>query len=125
MIIMKDENLKDRGTIKWTAMMLPEHVGLLRELESSQDKVKRPVLDMSQIEDMQMVISEAMELNNPVQFSVFKPLPMLNGPETGEIVQIEGHIHYINQLRELFHVVDSKGDTSLIKFEDVVGVEMK
>ncbi|GIN75043.1 MULTISPECIES: YolD-like family protein [Bacillus] len=122
---MKDENLKDRGTIKWTAMMLPEHVGLLRELESSQDKVKRPVLDMSQIEDMQMVISEAMELNNPVQFSVFKPLPMLNGPETGEIVQIEGHIHYINQLRELFHVVDSKGDTSLIKFEDVVGVEMK
>ena len=69
---------------------------------------KRPVLDMSQIEDMQMVISEAMELNNPVQFSVFKPLPMLNGPETGEIVQIEGHIHYINQLRELFHVVDSK-----------------
>ncbi|TWL05199.1 hypothetical protein CHCC20323_3103 [Bacillus licheniformis] len=125
MIIMKDENLKDRGTIKWTAMMLPEHVGLLRELESSQDKVKRPVLDMSQIEDMQMVISEAMELNNPVQFSVFKPLPMLNGPETGEIVQIEGHIHYINQLRELFHVVDSKGDTSLIKFGDVVGVEMK
>ncbi|MDE1449944.1 YolD-like family protein [Bacillus licheniformis] len=122
---MKDENLKDRGTIKWTAMMLPEHVGLLRELESSQDKVKRPVLDMSQIEDMQMVISEAMELNNPVQFSVFKPLPMLNGPETGEIVQIEGHIHYINQLRELFHVVDSKGDTSLIKFGDVVGVEMK
>lgn len=23
---MRDENLKDRGSIKWTAMMLPEHV---------------------------------------------------------------------------------------------------
>ncbi|BCE05703.1 hypothetical protein RSC2_03716 [Bacillus paralicheniformis] len=37
---MKDDNLKDRGSIKWTAMMLPEHVGLLHELESNQDKVK-------------------------------------------------------------------------------------
>jgi hypothetical protein len=124
-IIMKDENLKDRGTIKWTAMMLPEHVSLIRELERSQNKVKRPVLDLAQIEDMEMIISEAMEFNNPVQFSVFKPLPMLNGPETGEIVQIEGHIHYINQLRRLFHVVDSKGDTNLIKFEDIVEVELK
>ncbi|MCY8025645.1 YolD-like family protein [Bacillus sonorensis] len=122
---MKDDNLKDRGSIKWTAMMLPEHVSLIRELESSQNKVKRPVLDMSQIEDMEMIISEAMEFNNPVQFSVFKPLPMLNGPETGEIVQIEGHIHYINQIRKIFHIVDSKGDTNLIKFEDVVGVEIK
>ncbi|MDE1442222.1 YolD-like family protein, partial [Bacillus licheniformis] len=42
---MKDDNLKDRGSIKWTAMMLPEHVVLLRELESIQNKVKRPVLD--------------------------------------------------------------------------------
>ncbi|TWJ97647.1 hypothetical protein CHCC20327_4297 [Bacillus licheniformis] len=125
MIIMKDENLKDRGTIKWTAMMLPEHVSLIRELERSHNKVKRPVLDLAQIDDMEMIISEAMEFNNPVQFSVFKPLPMLNGPETGEIVQIEGHIHYINQLRKLFHVVDSKGDTNLIKFEDIVGLELK
>ncbi|MBK4208469.1 hypothetical protein CHH90_18065 [Bacillus licheniformis] len=106
-------------------MMLPEHVSLLRELESNQNKVKKPVLNMSQIEDMEMIISEAMEFNNPVQFSVFKPLTMLNGPETWEIVQIEGHIHYINQLRKLFHVVDSKGDTNLIKIEDIVDVEMK
>ncbi|CAI8850228.1 hypothetical protein EMIT074MI3_20210 [Bacillus licheniformis] len=42
-----------------------------------------------------------------------------------ETVQIEGHIHYINQLHNTFHVVDSKGDTNLIKFEDIVGVEMK
>ncbi len=122
---MKDDNLKDRGSIKWTAMMLPEHVVLLRELESIQNKVKRPVLDMSQIEDMEMIISEAMEFNNPVQFSVFKPLPLLNGPEAGEIVQIVGCIHYINQFKKTFHVVDSKGDTNLIKFENVVDIEIR
>ncbi|MCY7793482.1 YolD-like family protein, partial [Bacillus haynesii] len=77
------------------------------------------------IEDMEMIISEAMEFNNPVRFSVFKPLPLLNGPETGEIIQIEGHIHYINQLQKTLHVVDSKGDSNFIKFKDIVGVEMK
>ncbi|MED2945543.1 YolD-like family protein [Bacillus swezeyi] len=122
---MKDDNLKDRGTIKWTAMMLPEHVSMLRELESNHNRVKRPALDVAQIEDMEMIISEAMEFNNTVQFSVFKPVSFLNGAETGEIVQIEGHIHYINQQRKVFHVVDSKGDTNFIKFEDVVGVELK
>ncbi|WP_229105454.1 YolD-like family protein [Bacillus paralicheniformis] len=120
---MKDDNLKDRGAIKWTAMMLPEHVGLLRELESNQNKVKRPVLDMSQIEDMEMIISEAMELNTQVQFTIFKPLPFLNGADTGELINIEGKIHYINHIRKVFHVVDSKGVTNLIKFEDVVGIE--
>ncbi|OJT67030.1 YolD-like family protein [Bacillus licheniformis] len=85
--------------------------------------MKRPVLDMAQIEDMEMAISEAMEFNNPVLFSVFKQLPMLNGPENGEIVQIEGHIHYINQLKKTFHVVDSKRDTNLIKFEEVVEIQ--
>lgn len=37
---------------------------------------KRPVLDMSQIEDMEMIISEATEFNHPVQSSfafVFAP----------------------------------------------------
>ncbi|WP_412095283.1 YolD-like family protein [Bacillus haynesii] len=75
---------------------------------------------MAQIEDMEKVICEAMEFNNPVQFSVFMRLPLLNGSETGEIVQIVGHIHYINQQQKISHVMDSKGDTNLIKFEDVV-----
>jgi hypothetical protein len=122
---VRDDNLKDRGTIKWTAMMLPEHVSLLRELESTHNRVKRPALDMAQIEDMEQVICEAMEYNTPVQFAVFKPLPFLNGADTGEIIYIEGKIHYINQIRKIFHVVDLKGDTNLIKFEDVVDLEMK
>ncbi|MEC3608749.1 YolD-like family protein [Bacillus glycinifermentans] len=122
---MRDDNLKDRGTIKWTAMMLPEHVSLLRELETNLNRVKRPVLDMAQIEDMERVICEVMEINSTVQFSVFKPLPFLNGAETGETINIEGKIHYIYQIRKVFHVVDSKQDTNLIKFEGVAGVKMK
>lgn len=80
---------------------------------------------MAQIEDMEMIKSEAMEFNNAIQLSVFKPLPLLNGPEAGEIIYIEGKIHYINRIRKVFHVVDSKGDTNIIKFEDVVDIEIR
>ncbi len=45
---MRNDNLKDRGTIKWTAMMLSEHASLLQELETNHNRVKRPVLDMAQ-----------------------------------------------------------------------------
>ncbi|MDI3411120.1 hypothetical protein QKW52_15655 [Bacillus sonorensis] len=48
---------------------------------------------MAQIEDMEKVICEAMEFNLTVQFSVFKPLPFLNGAEIGETIDIEGKIH--------------------------------
>ena len=70
------------------------------------------------------IMSEAM-FNNLVQFSVFKPLSLLNGPDTRGDRSNRGHIHYINQQQKTFHVVVSKGGTNLIKFfEDVVGVEM-
>lgn len=120
---MKDDNLKDRGSIKWTAMMLSEHLSLLRELESNRNKVKRPVLDMVQIEDMDKIICEAMEFNLTVLFSVFKPLPFLNRAESGETINIEGKIHYINHIRKVFHIVE--GDTNFIKFEDAVFREIK
>jgi len=34
-------DLKERGKIKWTAMMLPEHVAQLREWQADHDKVKK------------------------------------------------------------------------------------
>lgn len=97
--------------------MLLEHTKPDLRIRKQPEQSERPFIDTAQIKNG-MVISEAM-------FSVFKPLPKLNGPENGEIVQIEGNIHYINQQQKTFHIVDSKGDTNLIKFEDVVGVEIK
>lgn len=35
----------DRGTEKWTAMMLPEHIKMLRDLDLDYYKTNKPVLD--------------------------------------------------------------------------------
>lgn len=43
---------KDRGAIKWNALMLPEHVKLLREWQAEDYKINKPELDSWQIEEM-------------------------------------------------------------------------
>ncbi len=37
--------IRDRGNIKWTAMMLPEHVALLREWNESDQDITEPEYD--------------------------------------------------------------------------------
>jgi len=36
---------KDRGNIKWTSLMLPEHVQMVKEIWKEEEKVQKPVLD--------------------------------------------------------------------------------
>ncbi|WP_268920460.1 hypothetical protein [Siminovitchia acidinfaciens] len=38
-------DIKDRGTKKWIAMMLPEHVKVLKELNVDYERLKNPVVD--------------------------------------------------------------------------------
>lgn len=38
-------DIKDRGKIKWTALMLPEHVEMIREWYEKDEKVPKPDLN--------------------------------------------------------------------------------
>lgn len=44
--------LRDRGTIKWTAMMLPEHVKLLRDWVREDFFQEKPELDEQKLEQL-------------------------------------------------------------------------
>lgn len=52
---------QDRGTIKWTTLMLPEHAALLKELWDEDKKVRKPQLDLQEIERMNQQLLEAYE----------------------------------------------------------------
>lgn len=52
--------LRDRGRIKWTAMMLPEHVRLLREWKEEGGHRKPIEIDEQQHEEWHYVISQSM-----------------------------------------------------------------
>lgn len=54
------ENNRDRGKIKWTAMMLPEHIYLLREWQKEDDYIPKPDLTDFDLQDNQEQLESAM-----------------------------------------------------------------
>ncbi|PRR89513.1 YolD-like family protein [Bacillus atrophaeus] len=64
--------LRDRGTIKWTSMMLPEHLLQLKQDLLDVSKIKKPSLDYQQIEEMGIFVSEAMSLNKELKFKLYE-----------------------------------------------------
>ncbi|ASS91820.1 MAG: YolD-like family protein [Bacillaceae bacterium] len=106
--------IQDRGSIKWTAMMLPEHVKLLRKYNESLDKVEKPVLDEQKYEEFNEVICEAMEENITLQFTYY---------QKGEIKKLVGNIHYIDQLKRELRIVDYLTKKHVLKLGDIIEIE--
>lgn len=73
-----DGDIRDRGKIKWTAMMLPEHVKELRKWQEDADKVKRPELDEFDLQTMQEEVTRALS----------------SGLETRITTWLDGQLHY-------------------------------
>ncbi|MEC0544166.1 YolD-like family protein [Bacillus inaquosorum] len=61
--------LRDQGTIKWTLMMLPEHLTQLKQDLLDVSKIEKLSLDAQQIEEMDILVSEALEFNKDLVFN--------------------------------------------------------
>ncbi|UZJ78294.1 YolD-like family protein [Fictibacillus sp. KU28468] len=105
--------LKDRGGIKWTSLMLPEHVKALREFDWDITNIERPVLDEQQLEEINETICSAMEFNNAVKFSYYR---------SGVIETLTGHIHYLDVHNKNVRIVTKSGDIAKVNFTDITGV---
>ncbi len=106
--------IRDRGTKKWTAMMLPEHVKMLKELNVDYYRKKKPVLDEQELEQINETLHIAMELNQPLIFTVWFD---------GFFEDVEGTVHFIDQINRKIHVVDIKENVHKIKFDAIAEVE--
>jgi hypothetical protein len=106
--------IRDRGTIKWTAMMLPEHVKMLREHQSDQDYGRKPELDEQKHEELNETICAAMEENKILEFTYY---------ERGKTAQLYGHVHYVDEIKRELRVVDKAGKMHLLKVADIMDIE--
>lgn len=62
---MVDQSLiKDRGNIKWTAMMLPEHKEALKGMMEAQKDIIKPELTEEKLEQINEIVSEALNKHN-------------------------------------------------------------
>jgi hypothetical protein len=106
--------IKDRGIIKWTAMMLPEHVQSLKNLLVDEEKIQKPILDEQEIEEIETIILGAMECNQPLIFQIY---------DNGFITYLSGTTQYIDHTNKKFRVRDDKQQVHYIKFCDLMHVQ--
>ena len=63
---------KDRGTIKWTSLMLPEHIQRLRARENAlHDTPPKEKADW-ELEALHQTIHQAHQLKTPITFALYK-----------------------------------------------------
>ncbi|MDM5199265.1 YolD-like family protein [Fictibacillus enclensis] len=106
--------IRDRGAMKWTAMMLPEHVMKLREFDWDQNKKVKPELDEQQLELIEETICEAMAENLDLCFTYF---------EWEDFHLLIGKVHYMDVYKKQIRIVDLHEDLHKINFCDLVDVK--
>ncbi|WP_068675133.1 YolD-like family protein [Oceanobacillus sp. Castelsardo] len=63
--------VNDRGTIKWTAMMLPEHIQLLNKMWKDKEKKAKPMLDEQELEEINMKLQLAIHHHLSVEIKYY------------------------------------------------------
>ncbi|MFG3613337.1 YolD-like family protein [Rummeliibacillus stabekisii] len=66
--------IRDRGTIKWTAMMLPEHVQKIREWKKEAYVEAPKELTEWELEDLQQVIDQSLAQNKIITLTVWESI---------------------------------------------------
>lgn len=64
--------MNDRGTKKWTSLMLPEHLEALKNVFVERAYKKRPALDEQQIIENELILQHAVHDHLTVEITYFK-----------------------------------------------------
>ncbi|WP_342515598.1 YolD-like family protein [Sutcliffiella sp. FSL R7-0096] len=106
--------IRDRGNIKWTSLMLPEHVKMVRQHYLEEDYQSKPEIDEQQQELLNEKINEALEFGSEVEIKFF---------EDHKIKLLIGTIHYVNVMEKKLHVLNQREQTRYIKLENVLDIQ--
>jgi hypothetical protein len=110
-------SIRDRGRIKWTSMMLPEHVKELRDIWGEFKRDSKPVIDEFTFSENEERIHYAMEYNLAIKFKVWSEF-------NGRCEEIIGRVHYIGASDRVLRIECEDGTFERIVFDDVVTVEV-
>lgn len=79
--------VNDRGSIKWTSMMLPEHVELLKELWKADSKMEKPIVDTQQLEEINYQLSNSYQNNIEITITLFQHSNLQR--YTGKVIKVD------------------------------------
>lgn len=64
--------MRDRGNIKWTSMMLPEHQELLNEMWRQKEWKEKPILDEHLLTEINVDLQMALQHDLTIEIEYFK-----------------------------------------------------
>ncbi|MBD7985938.1 YolD-like family protein [Sporosarcina sp. Sa2YVA2] len=105
--------LRDRGRIKWTAMMLPEHIAQLRDWQKEDDFEQRQQPDEQQLEEWNLKFQQALLKNWPVEIHYWKGFVVLT---------TKGFIQKTDMLEGIIHIKSEAGLAQRIPFVDIKSI---
>ncbi|MDN4525227.1 YolD-like family protein [Fictibacillus fluitans] len=110
--------IKDRGSLKWTSMMLPEHVKQLREWEQEDTGAadEGHEWDEQLMEEMNRQILFAMEEAARVEINC------RSGAFAGK--QVRGCIYYYDPYRRMLRMVDDEGGRQDVFLQAVADITL-
>ncbi|GAQ18532.1 YolD-like protein [Oceanobacillus picturae] len=65
-------SVNDRGTIKWTSLMMPEHVEILKEIHEQQEWKEKPFISEFQKEEINLALQLALKDDLTIELEYFK-----------------------------------------------------
>jgi len=111
-----DNQNKDRGTIKWTSLMLPEHVQMVKKIWKEEEKVQKPVLDEQELEEINFVLHRALHDNLTLDIQYF---------DDGFLETVRAKLTYINGYEKKISLIEWKSkDKVKLVFDQIISVEV-
>ncbi|SFA74783.1 YolD-like protein [Lentibacillus halodurans] len=104
---------RDRGSIKWSSLMLPEHVELLKEMWQHDGKTLKPTVDEQQTALLDDQLLEAFELQSPVCLRIY---------ENGGITERTGMIKKLDSQTNSILLKISDQSNKRIAFHDILSL---
>ena len=108
------ENNRDRGNKKWTAMMLTEHVELLRQWHDEDEFTERPELDEWELTLLAEEVERAHKGKSDVKLTHWKDGKLLD--DYGKVITIDNTSKSI--------VLDDPFSTTRHQFGDIVAISI-
>jgi len=103
--------LRDRGTMKWTAMMLPEHVKLLRDWAKEDFFEEKPELDEQRLEELNEQLSQSLAQSCTISFYRNK-----------QVVTITGKVKKLNPYARTVEVITRDGKGVSIEMDFIIDI---
>ncbi|MGO4888393.1 YolD-like family protein [Anaerobacillus sp. MEB173] len=107
--------IRDRGNIKWTAMMLPEHVEMLKTLEEKTVYKTKPIVDEQQLTEMNETLCEAMAENQSLYFTYF---------QHHNYHVLVGKVHDFDQVNEKLRIKDYFEHVHILDIKNVIDIRI-